>query len=258
MTDLQIYEEIVRLTRDGEASVLATVVESAGSSPRKAGAKMLVRGDGTIVGSVGGGRVELETLAAAREVLASGAPRTLSFTLTEEQGHVCGGRLLVYVEPTALPPRLIVIGAGHVGTAVTSVAKFAGYRVLVADERPEYADPARLPEAAAVFAGDPGAALEYFGVGADTAVVITTTGFEQDFAAVRAALATPARYIGVIGSSRKREVLHQTLGAEGYGPEALSRVTIPVGLPLGGDTPAEIAVSIVAQLIQVRRTCSRP
>ena len=119
MTDLQIYEEIVRLTRDGEASVLATVVESAGSSPRKAGAKMLVRGDGTIVGSVGGGRVELETLAAAREVLASGAPRTLSFSLTEEQGHVCGGRLLVYVEPTALPPRLIVIGAGHVGPCRT-------------------------------------------------------------------------------------------------------------------------------------------
>jgi xanthine dehydrogenase accessory factor len=253
MDDLNIYEEIVRLARAGIPSALATVVESAGSSPRKAGAKMLVREDGSILGTIGGGKVELEVIAASLEVLAGGVPRTVPFTLTEENGHVCGGSLLVYIEPNAIRPRLLVIGAGHVGGALTSAAKFAGFQVYIADDRPEYANRDRLPDADGIFAGGAADFLTELEVTAADAVVITTTGFETDFTAVRAALATPARYIGVIGSRHKREVLMQTLAGGEFAPEDLDRIVIPVGLAIGAETPAEIAVAIVAQLIAARR-----
>lgn len=258
MDDTLIYEELVRLSRGGIPAALATVVESAGSSPRKAGAKMLVRSDATLLGSIGGGRVELETVEAALETLKSGAPRTLAFNLTEEYGHVCGGRLLVYIEPTCIQPRLAIIGAGHVGQALATVAQFAGFRVAVADDRPEYTTPDRFPAADTLLTCSAAEAMAAIGIDAATSVVITTTGFEKDFDAVRAALATSARYIGIIGSRRKREVLVRTLGDEGYSQHDIDRLTLPVGLPIGGDTPQEIAVSIVAQLIQLRRSHDAP
>ena len=253
MDDTEIYEEIIRLTRAGQSSALATVVENAGSSPRKAGAKMLVRGDGSILGTVGGGKVELETAAAAREVIASGMPRTVFFNLTEEHGHVCGGKLLVYIEPNAIRPRLLIIGAGHVGRALAAVARPAGFHVTVADEREEYATREQVPDADEVMVADYAGPGSLPNVVSATFIVITTTGFEKDFAAVRAALNTTARYIGVIGSARKKEVLIKTLTGEGYKEEDVGRITIPVGLAIGAETPVEIAVSIVAQLIKERR-----
>lgn len=253
MDDLKIYEEMMALCRRGIPCTLATVVESAGSSPRKAGAKMLVREDGSTLGTVGGGRVELEVIEAALASLQSGTPRTLTFTLTEEYGHVCGGRLLVYIEPLRPAPHLLIAGAGHVGQALTTTARAAGFRVTVADDRPDYATPERLPDADEVHQGEFAELLGRLPVGAGSCIVITTTGFEKDFAAARAALATPARFIGMIGSKRKKEVLVQTLAAEGYAAADIGRLTIPVGLAIGAETPAEIAVSIVAQLIQDRR-----
>jgi xanthine dehydrogenase accessory factor len=154
MTDLEIYQEIIRLNQAGVPSALATVVESAGSSPRKAGAKMLVRSDGSILGTIGGGRPELETIAASLAALGEGKPRTVPFTLTEEYGHVCGGSLLVYIEPSAARPHLLIIGAGHVGRALATAARFAGFRVTVADERPEYANGDRVPDAYETIAAD--------------------------------------------------------------------------------------------------------
>jgi len=253
MNDMIIYEELIALARQGVASALATVVESAGSSPRKAGAKMLVRRDGSILGTIGGGTVELETIAAALAAMQSGLPRTVPFTLTEEYGHVCGGRLLIYIEPAGLAPDLLVFGAGHVGRALASAAKFAGFRVTVTDDRPEFARPEQLPDADEVRLGESAELLGRLQVTTGTAIVIVTTGFDKDFAAVRAALKTPASYIGVIGSARKREVLVRTLAEEGFPPEQARRITIPVGLAIGAETPAEIAISVVAQLIQQRR-----
>lgn len=253
MDDMKIYEEVIRLTKTGAPSALATVVESAGSSPRKAGAKMLVRNDGSILGTVGGGRVELETIAAALAAMQSGLPCTIPFTLTEKYGHVCGGRLLVYIEPANLNPVLLIVGAGHVGRSLASAAKFSGFRVTVTDDRPDFAAPEQLPDADEVHLGECAELLGRLEVTAGTAIVITTTGFEKDFAAVRAALRTPARYIGVIGSARKREVLIRTLTEEGFPPEEVRRITIPIGLAIGAETPAEIAISVVAQLIQQRR-----
>lgn len=253
MNDIEIYQELIRLTEAGAPSALATVVETGGSSPRKAGAKMLVREDGTTLGTVGGGRVELETVAAALEAIREGRPRTVPFTLTEEHGHVCGGRVLVYVEPAVVRPRLVIAGAGHVGRALARAAAIAGFRVTVADDRPGYAAANTLPEAAETLTGEYDEIFGRIPVDGTTFVVIATTGFQKDFAAVRGALRTPAPFIGLIGSGRKREVLIATLTGEGYPPEEIGRILIPVGLAIGAETPEEIAVSIVAQLIEQRR-----
>uniref|UniRef100_A0A831UB26 Dehydrogenase n=1 Tax=Geobacter metallireducens TaxID=28232 RepID=A0A831UB26_GEOME len=252
MNGLDVIREFVRLADAGVPAALATVVETTGSSPRKAGARMVVGLDGTTVGTVGGGKIELETVAAAREAIRDGRPRSLPFTLTEEQGHVCGGRVLVYIEPAAAPPRLVIAGGGHVGEALARAASFAGFRVTVADDRPAYAKPGRFSGAGEVLLCDYGTLFGQVPVDDATLIVIATSGFEQDFAAVRGALGTPAPYIGLVGSARKREVLRATLAAEGYGARQIDRVTIPAGLPIGGETPEEIAVSIAAQLIEQR------
>lgn len=249
---LTVFEEVVRLQQAGEPCVLATVIASSGSAPRKSGARMVIRADGSIVGTIGGGKPELETIAAGLEVLREMAPRTLSFTLLEEFGHVCGGNLQIYLEPLGSAPRLIICGAGHVGTATAAVAVLAGFRVTVVDERPAQLESGRLPTACQSVCGGYGDSLATLPVAVDTAVVITTPGFQSDFAATRAALATSTGYIGIIGSRRKQETLLATLRTEGYDEAAIARLTIPVGLPIGGDTPGEIAVSIVAQLIERR------
>lgn len=252
VSDITLFGEIIRLSRDGSASVLATVVETSGSSPRKVGAKMVVRSDGTIMGTVGGGRVELEIIAAALVAVQDGRPRLVSFELTEQYGHVCGGNMRVYLEPNRPESRLVIIGAGHVGAALAALARFAGFHVTVIDERTEYACPERLPEADEIVAAPGAEALGRLKTGVATAIVIATPSHEQDFAAVRAALRTPAGYIGMVGSNRKKRVLEELLTREGYGTEEMGRVISPVGLAIKAETPREIAVSIIAQLIEFR------
>ncbi len=252
MNDLEFFEEIVRLVRGNTPCALATVMESRGSAPRKSGAKMIVKGDGSTVGTIGGGKVEMEAVNAALAAIARGTPATLNLALTEEYGHVCGGSLLVYIEPLGLAARLVIVGAGHVGRALATVARFAGFRVIVSDERAEFAAREHVPDAHEIVQGAAEKVFSALPVDAETFVVIATHSYEIDFAAVRAALRTPARYIGLIGSKRKREVLFKELTSEGFSAEDLARLHSPVGLPIGGDSPEEIAVSIVAQLIQKR------
>ncbi len=252
MNDLAIFEEVVRLSKGNIPFALATVVESNGSSPRKAGAKMLVRSDRSTTGTIGGGTVEAEVIDAAIDAITYGKPGTLSLALTEKYGHVCGGNLLVYIEPLGLTPRLHIFGAGHVGRALAKAAKFAGFRVVVSDERAEYATKEQVPDADEILMGAGEKALYGLHVNADTYIVIATLSYESDFALVRAALKTPAGYIGVIGSRRKREVLMKTLTEEGYLTDVLARLTIPIGLAIGAESPEEIAISIVSQLIQKR------
>jgi len=254
MTDLEVYEELIRLTRTGAPFALATVIASSGSSPRKPGAKMLIRGDGTTLGTVGGGRVEAETIQAALAAMTNGVPLTLPFELTEEHGFVCGGTLRIYIEPHGNSRRLVMFGGGHVGKAVTELAAGCGFHVTVVDERPEMASRQSIPSAADVICSDADKAFVALTVTEETAIVIATTGHDLDFQAVRGALRTRAGFIGLLGSRRKREVLLQTLEREGFSEEDRARVITPVGLPIGAETPAEIAVSIVAQLVRERRS----
>lgn len=250
---LEIYEEIVRLGRDGQPSALATVIASNGSSPRKSGAVMLVKSDGCIIGSVGGGNVEQDVIVAAQEVMRTGAPQLQDFHLTEKFGHVCGGTMHVFIQPNPIEFSLIIAGAGHVGSALTPLARYAGYRVTVIDPREAYACPERLPEADRVIVDDVAMAMAHLTMQPSTAIVIATTDFQQDFDAVKAALKTPAGFIGLIGSRRKKAALEETLRQEGFSDEQISRVTVPVGLDIGAETPREIAVSIIAQLIAFRK-----
>ncbi|ADI83041.1 XdhC family protein [Geobacter sulfurreducens] len=253
MTDLELYEEIARLARLGEPFALATVVASSGSSPRKAGAKMLIRGDGSALGTVGGGHVEQDTLAAARASLAEGAPRTLEFVLTEEHGYACGGSMSVFIEPQGRRPLLVMFGAGHVGRAVTALAHGCGFRVVVIDERPEYAVPALLPGADEIVCAPVDAAFARLTLDRESFAVIATPGHVHDFDAVRGCLATEVGFIGLLGSRRKREALMKALTEEGYEAVRQARVVTPVGLDIGAQTPEEIAVSIVGQLVKLRR-----
>jgi len=250
--DLKLFEEMALLSRAGRPFALATVIEHSGSAPRKAGAKMLVRSDGTILGSVGGGRVEAETLLAAKVAMAERTPRTLSFVLTKEHGFACGGTMNVYVEPHGRPQRLVMFGAGHVGKATAALAKGCGFRVTVIDERPEHANRETFGAADELLCCQVPEAFTKLALNRNDYVVIATPGHLHDFAAVRGALQSQAGFIGLVGSRRKRQALLQTLTEEGYSPLDQARVVSPVGMEIGAETPEEIAVSIVSQLIQKR------
>lgn len=249
-----IYEELVRLRRDGRATALATIVQCSGSSPQKEGAKMLVRDDGTVVGTLGGGCLEAEVIQAGLLSIDEGTPRLIPVALTEQSGGlVCGGRVQVFIEPVIPQPHLVILGAGHVGKALANIAKLTGYRVTVIDDRPDYANRENISSADACIVGDFADAMLRAGIDRRTFLVIATRGHLHDLVAVCAALRTDAAYIGLLGSTRKKAVLARKLIDEGFSDAMISRIITPVGLSIGAVTPEEIAVSIVAQITEVRR-----
>lgn len=251
---MEIYEEIVRLKKEGRSSALATIVQCVGSSPQKEGAKMLVRDDGSVVGTMGGGCLESEVVQASVMTIRDGTTRTIPFELTERHGGlVCGGKVLVYIEPIIPEPRLVILGAGHVGKALTRVAKFAGFRTTVVDDREEHANRENIPEADEIVVHDLGDIFSRILIDEGSYIVVATRGHNHDLDALKAALQTKAKYIGLLGSKRKRALLFKTLGEAGFSKDDVGRVVTPVGLPIGSVTPEEIAISIMAQIIEKRR-----
>jgi xanthine dehydrogenase accessory factor len=251
---MELYEEIVRLKKEGVPSALATIVQCVGSSPQKEGAKMLLREDGSVLGTLGGGCLEAEVLQVAKMAIRDGSPRTLPFELTERHGGlVCGGKVLVYIEPVIPDPDLVILGAGHVGKALSKLAGFAGFRVTVTDDRAEHANRENIPDADNILVAGFQDVFSHIMPGRGTYIVIATRGHNHDLEALRAALRTEAQYIGLLGSRRKKALLYKTLEGEGFAKEALNRIITPVGLDIGSVTPEEIAISILAQIIMVRR-----
>lgn len=249
-----IFEEVVRLKKEGRTCALATIVQCAGSAPRKTGSKMLVRDDGTTMGTLGGGCIEAQVIHAAMTAMRDGSPVTVPFDLTEKEGGlICGGKLLVYVEPVIPEPHLVILGAGHVGKALSSIGGFSGFRVTVVDDRDEYANKENLPHAHEVIVHDFGSVFSKVVIDRNSYIVIATRGHNHDLDALRSALKTEACYIGLVGSRRKREMLFETLRAEGFSDGDVQRVIVPVGLAIGSVTPEEIAISVMAQIIQKRR-----
>jgi len=253
---VDLFELIADLRRRGEPAALATIVRVKGSSPGKESMKMLVRNDGSIAGSVGGGCMEADVLEAAREVLVTEKPKLLAFVLTEEHrgegGLLCGGKVEVFVEPLTVPV-LVLCGAGHVSLSVATIAEMAGFRVAVVDDRPDFADPDRFPMAAEVHAGPWAEVLGEVESGENAYVVIVTRGHRMDGTCLEWAVGTKARYIGMIGSKRKIRAIYDDLREKGVAGEALRRVRAPIGLDIGALTSEEIAVAIVAEMIAVRR-----
>lgn len=214
---------------------------------------MLVRSDGNSLGTIGGGRVEKDTMVAARQALDDGEPRTLEFVLNEENGFACGGRMSIFVECSGRRPLLVMFGAGHVGRAVTRLAHGCGFRVIVVDDRPEWAVHDLLPGADRIVCTGVVDAFLELPLDRESFVVIATPGHVSDFDAVRGCLGTDAGFIGLLGSRRKRETLLVTLEQEGFDSVQRVRIVTPVGVEIGAETPGEIAVSIVGQLIAIRK-----
>ncbi len=251
---MQIYEEILRLKRLGRSSATATIVECKGSSPQKQGAKMLIRDDGSLMGTLGGGCLEADVVQGALMAIRDGNPMTMPFELTERDGGlVCGGTVLVYIEPVLPEPHLIILGAGHVGKALTKLARFTGFRVTVVDDRVEHANRENIPEATDISVQDFERALDGIEVRSDAFIVVATRGHNHDLDAIKVALRTKAGYVGLLGSRRKKALLQRALAEGGFSPEDIARVIIPVGEPIGSVTPEEISVSIMAQIIKQRR-----
>jgi xanthine dehydrogenase accessory factor len=240
----------------GEPAALVTIVRSSGSTPQRTGAKMLVFADGHTVGTIGGGCYENDALGKAREAIATGKPALIKYDLNDdfvqESGLICGGQMEVYIDPIAPAPALYVIGAGHVGWNLARIAADAGFRIHVLDDREKFANAERFPFADTIEVDDIGAWLHKAELSPSAYVVVVTRGHTHDFEAVRALAARDLRYLGLIGSRAKVARIFDALESEGMPLECLQRVHAPIGLDIGAITPAEIAVSILAELIAIR------
>lgn len=254
---MDIYEQIVQLRREGRRGALATIVNTCGSIPSFRTAKMLVRDDGSIVGTIGGGCVEADVWQAAREIIESEKPRTLTFNLNQDPkqdtGLVCGGTLEIFIEPILPPALLYIFGAGHVAANLCRVSSDAGFDPVVIDDRTSYATKERFPSAREVHAMEFDQALKQFDPTETSYIVIVTRGHRDDMRLLRWAVQTRARYVGMIGSKRKVIEIFKTLRAEGLSAHLFERVRAPIGLDIGAVTPEEIAVAITAELIAARR-----
>jgi len=253
---IDLFEEIVRMRRAGQRAALATIVHTNGSIPSYESSRMLVREDGTIAGTVGGGCVEADVWAAAKEVIRSEQPRKMTFNLNNEAsyeaGLICGGTLEIFVEPILPQPTLYLFGGGHVSAAVARIAGHAGFAIGIVDDREAFANVERFPMAAEVHTSYEEAFASLHPNGASY-ILIVTRGHKEDMRVLGWAINTPAKYIGMIGSRRKVISVYKALEKEGHALEKFDRVYAPVGLEIGALTPEEIAVSITAELIAIRR-----
>jgi len=250
-----VYSAIAQLEHSNQAAALCTIIRSQGSTPRGVSSKMLVYLDGSIVGTVGGGEVENRVIAEALESLKDGQPRILPYSMADPQRGdpgVCGGQLEVFVDPILPTPLLVVIGSGHVGKAVAFLAHWLGFRVAVSDDRTEFCNPDAVPSADEYY---PVSMLELpkqLNITPWTYLVLTTRGSNVDVEGLPALLESKATYIGVIGSRRRWETTRRQLLSAGTSEDSLSKVRSPIGIELNAQTPEEIAVSIMAEILMLR------
>jgi xanthine dehydrogenase accessory factor len=254
---VDIYDEIVRLRKLGQKCALATIVQKRGSIPSFESAKLLVREDGSMMGTVGGGCVEAEVWNAAREVLDTEKPKNLTFSLGQEaaydEGLICGGQVNIFVEAVVPQPHAFIFGGGHISKSLSKVASLAGFATVIVDDREAFANADRFPEAEATYAEEYEEVFPKLAITSSSYIVIVTRGHRDDMRVLRWAVGTPARYISMIGSKRKTiSVIHE-LEKEGLAREAFEKIFAPMGLEIGAESPEEIAVSVVAEMIAVRR-----
>ena len=252
---VDIYRALAEIEKSNESAALCTVVKSIGSTPRHVGSKMLVYPDKKFVGTVGGGDLENRVLNEALLAMDDGQTRLLSYTMADPargDPGVCGGTVEVFVEPILPPATIVVIGAGHVGKAVVHLAKWLGFRVAVSDDRPEFCNPEATPDADAYYPVPMGELPAHLKLNNRTYIVITSRGSSIDAQGLPGLLEADAAYIGVIGSKRRWLTTVKALQAKGVSEERIARVHSPMGLELNAETPEEIAVSILAEILMLR------
>jgi xanthine dehydrogenase accessory factor len=253
-----IYHEIVQLLDNGEEAAIATIITASGSTPREAGAKMLVKPDGSIQGTIGGGNIEKQVIREALDVIRQGKARKIEYKLNSgsgqkvETGMICGGDTEVFIEPIIALPHLYIFGAGHIGMALAKMAALAGFKISVIDDREGFATPENFPDACERITDNFSASYSSLNIDKNSYIVIVTYGHKGDEIVLEEALKTPAKYIGMIGSKEKNQTVFSHLVEKGVTQEDIKRVHAPIGLRIMAQTPQEIAVSILAELILAR------
>jgi xanthine dehydrogenase accessory factor len=250
-----VFRAVVKALDEGERTALVTIVSTSGSTPQRVGARMLVYEDGRSAGTIGGGCYENDAAGKAREAIRLSRPELVTYSLNEElaaeSGLICGGQMEVFIEPIVPVPDLYLLGAGHISVEVARIARSTGFRVHVVDDRDKFASAERFPETDVVVDDIP-RWLKAASLPTGAFVVVVTRGHRHDFEAVRELAGRPTRYLGLIGSRAKVLRIFEALEREGTDPGRLAAIYAPIGLDIGAVTPAEIAVSIVAELIAVR------
>ncbi len=254
---MDVYEELVRLRNLGQKCAMATIVDVNGSIPSYESAKILIREDGSMVGTIGGGCVEGEVWLTAKEVMDTEKPKRLRFNLGQdvsiENGLICGGQLEVFIEPVLPLPRAFIFGGGHISKSLSKVATLAGFSTVVLDDRPAFASRERFPEARDVHAAEYEQVFPNLGINESSYVIIVTRGHRDDMRVLKLAAGANPRYLAMIGSKRKVLNIVRELEKEGIPRSAFERMNAPMGLDIGAITPEEIAVAVVAEMIAVRR-----
>lgn len=248
---MDIFEEIVAAQKTSSPVVLATVIESRGSAPREEGARMLVKSDGSIRGTIGGGAIEKEIIDVAMTMMAARTPKLVSYEL-QDIGLTCGGGMSVFLEPLHQLPHLVIFGAGHIGSALSQIAKMLDFAVTVVDNREEFANKEKLPWVDEVQACDYQEAINNLNYNQNVYIVILTHKHTHDFEVLEQLMHRPVRYLGMVGSRAKVAKAFQQLRDKGTSEEIIKNIHSPVGIEIGANTPAEIAVSIAAELVAVR------
>ena len=250
-----IFEEIVKIRAEGGEAALATITAIKGSTPRSEGSKMLIRSDGSTVGSVGGGIAEAQVCKEAMEVIKECKTRMLHFNLTEkkgaEEGMICGGNMDILIEPVMTSPNLYVFGGGHISFSISKIGKMLGFKVTIIDDRPEFANSDRFPEADEIIAQDLKEVFLKINVNKSSYIVIVTRGHLQDELVLEWAVKTEAKYIGMIGSKKKFTLTKKHL-EDKFKLKEIKRIHCPIGLDINAQTPEEIAVSIISEIIKVK------
>lgn len=252
---IEIYKALAELQERGEAGALCTIVDTQGSTPRHAGSKMLVYQNGDFIGTVGGGEVETRIIKEALDAISSGRSRLIEYNMVDPargDPGVCGGTLQVFVEPVFPKAQVVILGGGHVGKAVSHLAKWLGFHVVVSDDRPEFCTREENPDADELYPVEMAALPKHVNITPNTYLILTTRGSNVDIAGLKPLLDSPAAYIGVIGSKRRWLTTRKALISQGVSEEALQKVYSPMGLELQAETPEEIAVSIMAEIIAIR------
>ena len=259
---MDLYEEIVGIRKRGERAALATLIRQLGSTPRKDNAKMLIRQDGSFSGTIGGGCTEAEVWQTAQDVMATGKSRILKFSLNQQDaardGLVCGGTVEFFIEPILPEPQLVIFGAGHISCFISKVAKLAGFKVTVVDDRARYASREKFPEADEVIVCDFEQIREKVPFHSNCYLIIVTRGHGHDQTVLERVIDAPVQFIGMVGSRRKSKIIFDYLRSHGVSEELIARVESPVGVDIGSETPEEIAISVVAQMIAVRKGVTAP
>ncbi len=257
---MEILKALRESVAEGRPAALCTIVNTRGAVPRHAGTKMLVFGDGSFTGTVGGGEVENLILKEALSAIKDGKTRFLNYDLIDvEKGDpgLCGGSLSVFVEPFVHPPTVVVVGAGHVGRAVAHLAGWLGFRVVISDDRTELCEPEKTPGGDVYLPHLMREIPEEITVDSHTYLVLVTRSVDVDVAGLPRLLETDAAYIGLIGSKRRWAHTREKLQEIGISEEQISRIKSPIGLDINAETPEEIAVSIMAEIINKRNENKR-